>query len=914
MKARRSPVPTFRMAAVVALFLLSPSRSVGAQVPSGESAWQPIPIGGVISVPGVPFPVPQGAVEDAIPIYESILKVMRLPGEGPALARGLGFLAGLYGGKGDFSSAEDLYAQAQAMLERTGGSGRDLGWVHNNRGMTRLNVERFGEGAQSFRAALRAIGEAGSDENEARAIVWQNLASAYHFLGDAGASEQAYLSALDILRGMGQDQGRTYQAVANNLAVLYGSMGDFAAARRLLEDVLTRGGIWDPIVRQAVLMDLGEVLRALKDFPGAEQRLKEALKLAGVGSSRAMILLSLATTHVESDDLDKASGEAEEALGLLKRAKSRDASLLGGVEATLGNIDLRKGNLALAEARWLRSKEYLSKGNASDRRVLPSVNRGLALVAERQGRHSRALELSRLALDQEIAELDKILAFGSESQRLAYQRNAYLYDYLAEVGDAPLLAEAVLRLKGVVLDSLLDERSLVRRAVKPEDRQRLDRIHELRIKAMESLARGGSGRQSADEEIARSLKREETALARSVAVPLRTERPPFDLTKVQAALGTDEVLLEMMRYHLSVKGGKLEPHYGAVLISRSGRPCWIPLARAEEVDALVEKVVRSMDGGDRGAEPDPPGGSTGNAKTTLRELFDRLWKPMSVEFPAGTRRVLLSPDGALHFVPWAALIDDRDAFVAETWQVSQMTSGRDLLRSAPLQEGRTVLALADGTGNLPYARLEVETLAKTAQANEWKARVLTGDQASEPALFREPGPTILHLATHGGQLRDDFKSAIRTRLSRQPMYRAYVLLGGAQKSLEAWGRGVVPELSSDGILTAEEVGGLDLSRTWLTVLSACQTGNGESIGGEGVLGLRRGFALAGTRNLLYTLWSVDDRATAQFMERFYERLFATKDPALAFAETQLARLRQLRDSHEDIRWSVAQAGGFVLTR
>ena len=97
------------------------------------------------------------------------------------------------------------------------------------------------------------------------------------------------------------------------------------------------------------------------------------------------------------------------------------------------------------------------------------------------------------------------------------------------------------------------------------------------------------------------------------------------------------------------------------------------------------------------------------------------------------------------------------------------------------------------------------------------------------------------------------------------------------------------------------------------MLSACQTGFGESRSGEGVLGLRRGFALAGTRNLLFTLWPVDDRATAQFMERFYERLFATKDPFLAFHETQRARLLQLKKTH-DIRQAVAQAGGFVLTR
>ncbi len=914
MRRRRSPNVGFRTAAVVAVLLPLCVGPVSARSLSDGSRWQPVPIGGSISVPGIPFPVPQGAVQDAIPIYQSILEGIRtFGGEGPAYARGLGFLAGLYGGTGNYSKAEDLYAQAQTILERNKASGRDLGWVLNNRGMTRLNAERYAEAAQSFRAAVAVIGEKGGVESEPQAIVWQNLASAYQFLGDAEASEEAYLLALDLLRGTGEDSS-AYQATVNNLAVLYGSIGDFERARRQLDALIARGGVWNPNLRLALLMNSGEALRGVKDLEGAERRLGEALKFAGNGPSRVLILLSLSATHTDSGDLDKARAEAEEARGLLLKSDRTDRRLLGGVEATLGNLDLLQGNLASAEARWVRSKSDFASGTRRDRWLLSDLNRGLALVAQRRGQPARALELSRLALDQEIEELERILAFGSESQRLAYQSNAYLYDYLAEIGDAPLLAEAVLRLKGVVLDSLLAERSIARRAVKVEDRERLDRIHALKIRVMESLARGGLESTAKDEEIARALKREETALARSVSLPLRGERPPFDLAKIQAALASDEVLVEMMRYRLSVKGGTLEPHYGAVLIPHSGRPCWIPLARAEEMDALAEKVVGAMDGGDRGAKPDLPEGGASDAKDALRKLFDRLWTPLAAEFPTGTKRVLLSPDGALHFVPWAALIDDRDVFVAESWQISQVTSGRDLLRSSPVPEGKTVLALADGLGNLPYAREEAETLAKTAESNDWKVKVLTGDQASEPALFKEPGPTILHLATHGGQLRADLKSAIQTRLSRQPMYRAYVLLGGARQSLEAWSRGVVPAASSDGILNAEEVSGLDLSHTWLTVLSACQTGSGESRGGEGVLGLRRGFALAGTRNLLFTLWSVDDAATAQFMERFYERLFAAKDPFLAFHETQVARLRQLRDLHEDIRWAVAQAGGFVLAR
>src|SRR5204863_9718844 len=99
-----------------------------------------------------------------------------------------------------------------------------------------------------------------------------------------------------------------------------------------------------------------------------------------------------------------------------------------------------------------------------------------------------------------------------------------------------------------------------------------------------------------------------------------------------------------------------------------------------------------------------------------------------------------------------------------------------------------------------------------------------------------------------------------------------LLLSGLALS-SANNRALASADGDDGILTAEEVAGLDLSGVEWAVLSACDTGVGEIAAGEGVFGLRRAFQVAGARTVIMSLWSVDDEATRSWMRALYEGRF-----------------------------------------
>ena len=209
-------------------------------------------------------------------------------------------------------------------------------------------------------------------------------------------------------------------------------------------------------------------------------------------------------------------------------------------------------------------------------------------------------------------------------------------------------------------------------------------------------------------------------------------------------------------------------------------------------------------------------------------------------------------------------------------------------------------------------------------------KVFLGSKATEVELSQVRSPRVLHLATHGFFLPEielgkqtnprQQPSEIPKAELKNPMYRSGLALAGAQRTLRAWSGGEPPPMENDGVVTAEEVGGLKLNGTWLVVLSACDTGLGEARAGEGVMGLRRGFIQAGAQNLLMTLWPVLDQFPVKMLvsgdpaagiEGFYAAADRTRNAPEALAEVQRSWLVRLRKS--SLTAAVGLAGPFIMS-
>jgi CHAT domain-containing protein len=145
------------------------------------------------------------------------------------------------------------------------------------------------------------------------------------------------------------------------------------------------------------------------------------------------------------------------------------------------------------------------------------------------------------------------------------------------------------------------------------------------------------------------------------------------------------------------------------------------------------------------------------------------------------------------------------------------------------------------------------------------------------------------------------------KVSEDPMVRCGLLLSGANISWMGNPKKMIEQTGDDGILTALEVSQLNLKKTKLVVLSACETGLGKIEGSEGTFGLKRGFKLAGVEQMIVSLWSVPDKETMELMTIFYSDLTKTLNPIASFAKAQ-KEMRNLYPTDPE-KWA-----GFVLVR
>jgi CHAT domain-containing protein/Tfp pilus assembly protein PilF len=658
---------------------------------------------------------------------------------------------------------------------------------------------------------------------------------------------------------------------------------------------------------------------------------------------------------------------------LYQRALAIDEKALGAehphVAGSLNNLAVlytSMGNYSTAEPLYQRALAIDEKAlGAEHPHVALSLN-NLAGLYLAQGNIPLATEFLTRGTNIEEHNLSHLFTTGSEKQKQAYAKTFRSTTYRAislHLQDAPndpqaarLALTTLLRRKGRILDALTENLQLLRQNLTPENQTFLDDLLETRshlatlvYRLPEDIPEPASHRQQIAN-LTTEAERLEAELARRSA-EFRTETEPVTIEAIQQQIPADAALIELVQYRpfdAKAKWGERfgSPRYAAYILHATGEPQWVDLGDAAAIDTAVEAFRTALESGDNSGDLFD--------KQQAHPLYSLLIQPLRQKL-GNARHLLLSPDSQLNLIPFAALVDDNNQYLLETYTITYLSTGRDLRRlqlTAPSQQPPILFAnpnydlpgdpnsiqLLANLGNLAQLPPPSSTSA-TSSGNRGSlnitltfnsllntedeaaaiaplfpnSTIISQSQATENVLKRLDSPNILHIATHGFFLEivppepsDDSpllgdSNPLRSRPEHQenPLLRSGLALAGF--NLRQSG-------NEDGVLTAMEVAGLRLRGTQLVVLSACKTGVGDTATGEGVYGLRRAFAISGAKTQVMSLWSVETDATQHLMTEYYKRLAQGEERGEALRQVQLEMLRGDTFQHPDF-WAAFLPSG-----
>jgi len=860
-----------------------------------------------------------GSSEEAEGYYENALKIQNEHApQGYYTARTLESYGNLVVRRGRSDIAEQLLRRALAIRDLQEPKSQSTAAILHNLGILADRRGDLAEAELCYRRALN-IKEELDPDGLSLASTLNNLGSVARQRGDFLLCKEYYRRALEIKQRRAADK-ESLAAALHNMGALAGALGELDLeeeyyARSLKLRDMSR---MDDLDAADTLNNMGVVLEERGDLDAAEAYYMKALRVRekndpnGLATSNSMV--NLGSVAGSRGDFTLANLYYQRSLAL--RERYAPASLVVAmVLSRLGYVAAVQGFLPEAVSFYERAVEIRE-------RVAPGTGAVSLFELGRLHRKMKDVRNAEKYFESSLRVLDAQagrLGTSRETESRFRSRNEYpvyreALSLQVELNNSDAAFHLLERSRAQNYLAMLAERELVFSDLPPEldvERRRLAILYDRTLQSLEGLS------PAKDEDQVKKVQGDLLMIRQrqqDIQAEIRVRFPrlaaiqypqPLDAAAVRQALDPGTVLL-------AYSVGERETFLFSVSPESGPAVKKLVIGEAE----LRRQVVEFRQLLDAAAARSSLGSLRAPRLRALsQELYALLVQPAEAGLGTG-QRVLLLADGPLHLLPFAALQRPNGEYLgawrplhtalsATVWaelkatrrpatgpspvpastvaafgdprypnlQSAEPRAMASAIETAGSVPGDFLVREAIGTGRfdwspLPGTRREVQQIARLFP--EGSARTYLGQEATEEtakALGREP--RILHFAVHG-HLDDRFpwNSALALTIPENP-----------------------PEGRDNGLLQVWEI--LESVRfdANLVVLSACDTGLGEELGGEGLIGLTRAFQYAGARSVLATLWSVNDQATSELMIRFYKHLRAglSKDQALQAAQQELIR-------------------------
>ena len=870
------------------------------------------------------------------------LKIAEALNDGPLRARALSNLGEAFYNLGDLATAQKY--QQQALDLWTGFAD------HSSRGLALIALGYYSslqakpqQAIDYFQQAVTAARTASDLRVEAMAL--SGLANVTAKAGNKQEALAEYLRAEELV-GLTGDRICAGSILAG-IGFVYASIGDAKSAQRYVERAVATfeaiNATWG--IAEAKL-DLGRVQNSLRDNEKALQTLNEALRLFRSLGMRRME----GHTLREIGRVQQSMGDSERALRTFKQAldqigSGQDQRYKAYTLTHIASV-LESQNHPDQALKYYEEALPLSRA-AADTAGESNALFNIARIERNRGQLLAAQEHVESAIEIDESIRAKVASHDLRASYLASVRDVYeLYiDVLVQRHDiqpgAGFDAEAFAVSERAharsLLDSLQESTTNIREGVAPllleKERSLRQSLNEKGEQQIQATARKDAAALQILNNDVENLTVEynrtrDQIRASSPKYAALTQPEPLKLADAQRVLDDNTILVE---YTLG------DPRSYALVVSKAGLSVYQLASRGEIESAAMRlrnayvtmqqiagESVHQREERERKASEAIPAETAEVSKLVLAPLAGSL----------GSKRMLIVADGALQYVPFHAL-NDPDSTEASTphlihkHEVVYLPSVSTL--AAILAEARdrkapsnTVAVFADPVFEVNDPRVKRANTEATPESDESKNLRkalrdigLSADGVEIPRLLasRQEAEAIITSAPWWSGLKAVGFEANRSRVLSSDLanygivhFATHGLVNNEHPELS----GIVLSLfdeqghSQDGFLRLHDIYNLHLPAN-LVVLSACSTGLGKEIKGEGLIGLTRGFMYAGASSVVASLWKVDDEATAELMKYFYEAMFTQQlTPAAALREAQLRMSR-------DKRWSAPYYwAGFVI--
>lgn len=880
----------------------------------------------------------------AIEFFNQSLVLRREAKDSVGEASTLGNLAITYSDLGERRKALEIHKQVLAM-RRSSNNRRGEALALNNIGSTHLGLGEKRKAIDHFQQALKLWRSLNDRASEANTLT--NLGAAYADIGDQQKALDAYNQAIRLRRAANDARGEAITTV--NLGRSYEMLGASQEAVNYYNQAL-------PVLRNAKdrlwegrsLNFLGLAYWSAGEYPKAQTAFEQALPIRRElkdTAGEAATLNNLGLVYDSLNERQKALEAYNQALPLLRTVGDRQSEA-----KTLNNIGFTYDALGdKAKALDFHQQALKLSREVGDRMREAKVRFGIARIES--GRNN--LKPARKEIEQTIKIVESLRAnLSSPELRASYRASVQQYydlyiDVLMRMGKrAPrsgLIAEALqvserARARSLV-ELLTESNAVIRQGVDPalveRERELQEQINEKTTEQIRLL--GSKAKAEQVTELGKEIEQLNSDV-RNAQAEIRSSSPRYAaLTQPQSL-----TLRELQKQILNPQSLLLEYSLGEersylwVVGQSSIRSFTLPKRAVIEAaakrfyDAATARnqfVQResSQQKLDRVAAADA---ESLKAAAALSRMILAPAAPL-----LGNKRLIVVADGSLQYVPFAALPVGTSRLISRH-EIVSLPSATTLtvLRSESSHQAKaakTIAVIADPVFEAKDDRVKVVTIKATegpaenpekkddkpvATAESDPSRILLYKTAKDsgatdlelriPRLpnTRREAETILSLAS-GNSAKSVFDFAANRAAATGEDLSQYRILHfathGFLNSLNPELSGLVMSLVDEqgkpqnGYLLAPEIYNLKLPATELVVLSACQTGLGKEVRGEGIVGLTRGFMYAGAPRVVVSLWSVNDRSTADLMKQFYEAMLSKgQRPAEALRSAQLELLKQ----------------------